>query len=58
MRAVVFAGTRSVAVEDVADAVIGEPDDVVAGSIPGCTVRSIGAPTVSSRPFCGRDAHS
>jgi hypothetical protein len=45
MRAVVFAGTRSVAVEDVADAVIEEPDDLVAGSIPGCTVRSIGAPT-------------
>jgi hypothetical protein len=58
MRAVVFAGARSVAVEDVADAVIEEPGDVVAGSIRGCTVRSIGVPTVSSRPFRGRDAHS
>ncbi|MER6943978.1 glutathione-independent formaldehyde dehydrogenase [Nonomuraea sp. NPDC000554] len=43
MRAVVFAGTRSVAVEDVPDAVIEEPDDVV--------VR------ISSSAICGTDLH-
>ncbi len=43
MRAVVFAGTRAVAVEDVPDAVLEEPDDVV--------VR------ISSSAICGTDLH-
>jgi len=43
MRAVVFAGTRSVIVEDVPDAVLEEPEDVV--------VR------VTSSAICGTDLH-
>ncbi|MGW0593613.1 glutathione-independent formaldehyde dehydrogenase [Streptosporangium sp. NPDC002607] len=43
MKAVVFAGTRSVAVEDVPDAVLEEPEDVV--------VR------ISSSAICGTDLH-
>jgi glutathione-independent formaldehyde dehydrogenase len=43
MRAVVFAGTRSVAVEDVPDAVLEEPEDVV--------VR------ITSSAICGTDLH-
>jgi glutathione-independent formaldehyde dehydrogenase len=43
MRAVVFAGTRSVIVEDVSDAVLEEPEDVV--------VR------VTSSAICGTDLH-
>jgi glutathione-independent formaldehyde dehydrogenase len=43
MRAVVFAGTRSVVVKDVPDAVVEEPSDVV--------VR------ITSSAICGTDLH-